>query len=116
MKCEMTLYYLLKITYYRKRKTNKKNIIADFKSENYCVLIQIELYLATDSREPIRFNKQLYSWFYLLLTITHPLQLALEVKSESLLTMFPKHFIYSYNKTETNIAGGGGGEFFLIRG
>ena len=60
MKCEMILYYLLKITYYRKRKTNKKKI-TDFKSENYCVLIQIELYLATDSREPIRFNKQLYS-------------------------------------------------------
>ena len=57
----MTLYYLLNITYYGKRKTNKKNKIADFKSENYCVLIQIELYLATDSREPIRFNKQLYS-------------------------------------------------------
>ena len=58
MKCEMTLYYLLKISYYRKRKSNKKkNIITDFKSENYCVLIQIELYLATDSREPMRFNK-----------------------------------------------------------
>ena len=61
MKCEMTLYYLLKISYYRKRKTNKKNIITDFKSGNYCVLTQIELYLATDSMESTRFNKQLYS-------------------------------------------------------
>ena len=31
--------------------------IADFKSENYCVYIQIDVYLFTDAKEPMRFNK-----------------------------------------------------------
>ena len=50
----MTPNSLLEIT---RENVNLTKKIADFKSENYCVHIQIDVYLFTDAKEPMRFNK-----------------------------------------------------------
>ena len=42
---------------YCRKQLNLTKKIADFKSENYWIHVQIDVYLVTDSKEPMQFNK-----------------------------------------------------------
>ena len=113
MKCEMTLYYLLKITYYRKRKTNKKNIITDFKAKTTAFLYRLSYItrLAQGSPGGLISSYIVYFIYYSqLLTITH-----------SLWKLSQRHSLLCFSSvsfkviTKQRRTSPGGGEF-LIRG